>query len=274
MIFQYRDVLVGNGGLMTIGITITIFILINIILALLMIYKGIKTKYYTMVSVAAIFFAGVSAWGGVFFNFFYILITDDFPSWIFIVFFMLQGGALFIFHFIWIMGVSKLTKITKKNRIYLLVIVGIICALMEGTWWFIVTTDIGIFGELQGPPGWEGFPFIVTYSAVSYLYLAGSLMFFTVAGGWFAIESFKSDDPRVKLKSKFLIIYVILITFGSLLEIFDPIEIILINFYGVGALDAAVFASYTAKIILTIGVISGYIGFMLPKPIERLFLKT
>ncbi|MFX1479162.1 MAG: hypothetical protein ACFFCI_13600, partial [Promethearchaeota archaeon] len=112
MIFQYRDYLVGNGGLMTIGITIIIFILLNIILGLIMIIKGIKRKYYTTVLIAAIFFAGISAWGGVLFNFFYIIITDTFPSWIFKAFFMLQGGALFIFHFIWIAGVSKLTSIT------------------------------------------------------------------------------------------------------------------------------------------------------------------
>ena len=266
--------MLDNAGLMTIGVTIVIFILINIILALIMIYKGIKTKYYRMVFIAAIFFAGISAWGGVLFNFFYILITDEFPSWIFIAFFSIQGGALFIFHFIWIVGVSKLSSISKKARIYLLILVGIICALMEVTWWLIITTDIGIFGELKGYPGWEGFPYIVEYSLASYFYLTGSLMFFTVAGGWISIASSRSSDPRIKLKSKFLMIYVILITFGSLLEIYDPIENILENFYDVEPIDAAVFASYTAKIILTIGVISGYIGFVLPKPIEKLFLRT
>lgn len=252
---------------MTIGITIIIFILINIILALIMIIKGIKTKYYTTVLIAAIFFAGISAWGGVLFNFFYIIITDTFPTWIFKAFFMLQGGALFIFHFIWIAGVSKLTSITKKNRIIVLVIVGLICAAMEGTWWYIIITNIGIFGAAS-------FPFIVTYSPISYFYLTGSLMFFTVAGSWIVVESFKSDDRKIKLKSKFLMVYVILITFGSLLEIYDPIEKILVNFYSFGALDAAVIASYTAKILLTIGVLCGYIGFMLPKPIEKLFIRS
>jgi hypothetical protein len=274
LIFQARDALLDNQGLMTIGITIVIFILINIILAIVMIYKGIKTKYYTMILIAAIFFAGISAWGGVLFNFFYILITDEFPSWIFNAFFSIQGGALFVFHFIWIMGVTRLSSISKKAKMYLLICVGTICALMEVSWWLIVTTDIGIFGDLAGPPGFQGFPFIVEYSWVSYLYLTGSLMFFTVAGGWIAIESLKSDDRRIKLKAKFLMIYVILITVGSLIEIYDPIENILENFYDVEALDAAVIASYTAKIILTIGVISGYIGFVLPKRVERLFLKT
>ena len=39
-------------------------------------------------------------------------------------------------------------------------------------------------------------------------------------------------------------------------------------------IDAAIIASFTAKIILTIAVICSYIGFMLPKRIEKIFLKT
>jgi hypothetical protein len=267
MIFQYRDFLLGNSGLMTIAITIVLFILLNLILGLWMIYKGIKMKQYTMIFIAAIFFAGLSSWGGVVFNLAYILIMDQFPVWIWTAYFIVQGGFLFIFHFIWIIGIVKLSGLSKSKKTYLLIIVGIIVAVLEGSYWTIIFTDRTLFGIAS-------FPFIVTYSPLSYFYLTTSLMFFVVGICWMIIRTYKSDEPRVRLKSRFLIIYVIGIAFGSILEIYDPIETILVGYYSFSPLDAAIIASYIAKIILVIAVVSGYIGWMLPKRIEKLFLKT
>ena len=267
MFLQYRDILLGQAGLMTIAVTIVIFIIFNIILGLIMIYKGIKMKYYTMILISAIFFAGVSSWGGVVFNLMYILIVDAFPPWIWTAYFIVQGGFLFIFHFIWIAGVAKLANIEKNKQKYLLIIVGIIIAILEGSYWAIIFTKISLLGT-------PNFPFIIEYSPLSYFYLTTSLMFFVVGGLWISIASFRSNDPRLKLKSKFLLVWVILIAFGSILEIYDPLETIMVTYFSYNLIDAAIIASFTAKIILTIAVICGYIGFILPKRIEKIFLKT
>ena len=266
MLLQYRDFLLGVPGLMTIAITIVIFIILNLILAIIMIYKGIKMKYYTMLLISGIFFAGVSSWGGVVFNFAYILITDTFPTWIWTAYFITQGGFLFLFHFIWIAGVAKLANISKNKQKYLLIIVGILIAILEGVYWTIIFTNISLLGVTS-------FPFIIDYSWISYFYLTTSLMFFVVGGLWISIASFKSSDPRLKLKSKFLLVWVILIAFGSIIEIYRPIWIGLF-LSSLNVMDAAIILSYTAKIILTIAVICGYIGFMLPKRIEKVFFKT
>ena len=266
MLLQYRDFLLGVPGLMTIAITIVIFIILNLILAIIMIYKGIKMKYYTMLLISGIFFAGVSAWGGVVFNLMYILITDTFPTWIWTAYFITQGGFLFLFHFIWIAGVAKLANISKNKQKYLLIIVGILIAILEGVYWTIIFTNISLLGVTS-------FPFIIDYSWISYFYLTTSLGFFVVGGFWISISSLRSSDSRLKLKSKFLLVWVILILFGSIIEIYRPIWISLF-LSSLDVMDAAIILSYTAKIILTIAVISGYIGFMLPKRIEKVFLKT
>jgi hypothetical protein len=268
MIFQYRDFLLDNSGLMNIGITIIVFVVLNLILALLMIIKGLRMKYYTMSLIGFVFLAGVSAWGGVVFNFLYIIIADDFPSWIWYAYFMIQGGLLFVFHYIWIIGMTKLTSIKKKTRITFLIIFGIFIALMEASWWLLIVINVDLLGDPRS------FPFIVDYTPASYFYLTTSLAFFTIGGTWLVIESFRSSDPKVKLKAKFLLIWVILITLGSLSEIYDPIENILTHYYDMDPLDAAVWGSYINKIGLTIGVFSAYIGFTLPKFVERIFLKT
>lgn len=263
-----REILLAQPGLMTIGVTVVLFVAFNLILGFLMVFKGIKNKNRTVIYIGMIFFAGATCWGGVVFNFFYILILNSFPDWIWFAFFLIMGGFLFIFHFFWIMGISNLTSIKGKQRIWFLIILGVVVAGLEGSYWVILLTNIGLFStKLQ-------FPFIPTYSYIGYFYLTVSLSFFTIGGSWIAIESYKSQDPRLRLKSKFLIIYVIGITIGSLLEIYNIIESILIPLYGISLLNASIIASYTAKIILTISVICGYIGFMLPKRIERLFLKT
>ena len=267
MFFQYRDILLGNSQLMIITITIVVFILINIVLGFTMIYKGIKSKTYVYSYIGAIFFAGVSAWGGVLYNFIYILITDAFPVQIWTSFFVIQGGFLFVFHIIWIYGVTKISKITEKQRKTLMIVVVIFNAILELTYWIIILTDVSILGT-------PSFPFIVTYSPVSYFYLTSSLMFFTIAGGWIAIVSFKEDDPKIKLRGKFLIVYVILITVGSILEIYDPLETLMVGVLSMGTLDAAVIASLIAKVLLTIAVISGYLGFMLPKQVQKIFIKA
>lgn len=270
--FQFRDYLLDSPGLMNIGVTIIIFIVINLILALIMIIKGLRTKYYRMCLIGFVFICGVSAWGGVAYNFLYILITDDFPTWIFYAYFMVQGGTLFVLHYIWIVGISKLTSIKKKTRIYFLILFGIFIATLQVSWWLCIYIDLDILGDLPGY--FPGFPFIVDYTPATYFYLTISLSFFTIGGTWLVIESFKSTDSKIKLKGKFLLVWVILITIGSLSEIYDPIETFLENVYDMDPLDAAVWGSAINKIGLTIGVISAYIGFILPRRIEKLFLKT
>ena len=223
-------------------------------------------KNYVYCYISAIFFAGISSWGGVLFNFMYILIFDQFPSQIWNTYFIIQGGFLFILHIIWILGVLKLSTIEDKKRRILGIIVGILNLILQVTYWIIIFSDIGILGA-------PSFPFVVTYSPVSYFYLTASLLYFTIACGWLAIMSVKSDDQKIKLRGKFLLIYVILITIGSIFEIYDPLETIIVQFYSIAVLDAAVIASIIAKIILTLAVFSGYVGFMLPKRIKKIFLK-
>ncbi|TFF96759.1 MAG: hypothetical protein EU547_06085 [Promethearchaeota archaeon] len=257
MICIWREILLNIPELMIVGIITTLYILVNLILAVIMIIKGIRLGHDTMVYISAIFFAGISAWGGVMFNFYSILILDILPEPEH--YFLIQGGFLFIFHFFWVTGVSELTHIQGSQRRNLLFLVGILFAIIEGSYWLILITDYTLLGTVEQL-------FVPVYSPLSYFYLTLSLSIFTIGGGWIAIESFKSKTPRVKLKSKFLIIYVLGITFGSILEIFRN------AIFGSGI--NAIIGSIIAKVILSVAVISGYIGFMMPPKIEELLLNN
>jgi hypothetical protein len=240
-----------------------------------MIRKGIKMKYNIIIYISFIFLAGVLAWGGVLFNSIIILVFDAFPEYIWTLYFIVQGGFLFIVHFIWYIGISKLTSIEGKRRKYFLGILGLIIAILQISYWYWIFIEqvplaVQTFGPLattdfQTVLGTAVFPFIVFYSEISYIYLTISLLFFIFGVGWIVVESFGAKKPRVRLKSRFLTIYIIGIAFGSIMEIYRNLLFSWMD---------PVLASIIAKIILTIAVLSGYIGFVLPPSIERLFLEN
>lgn len=253
MIFQYRNTLLASPELMLVGIITTIYIMINVLLGLVMIYRGIEVKNYTMLYVSGIFFAGISAWGGILFYFLSILILDVYyPT---TIYFLVQGGFLWVFEFLWIVGVSDLAKIKGKKRRNLLIIVGSLFATLEIIYWIAAIFAPDLLGTIDNL-------FVPDYAALSEFYLLAGISFFTIGGAWIGIESYKSKVPKVKLKSYFLLLYVILITVGSILEIFRA------TIFG----ELAIIGSLLAKIVLTAGMFSGYIGFMLPPPIAKIFL--
>lgn len=253
MIFQYRDVLLSSHELMLVGIINTIFIVINILMGCVMIYRGIEVKNYTMLYVSGVFFAGISAWGGILFYFLSILILNVYyPT---TVYFLVQGGFLWVLLFLWIVGLSDLAMIKGKRRRNLLIFVGSLFATLEIIYWIVAIFAPDLLGTIDNL-------FIPEYAALSEFYLLAGISVFTIGGAWIGKESYKSKIPKIKLKSYFLILYVILITAGSILEIFRA------TIFG----ELAIIGSILAKILLTTGMFSGYIGFMLPSLIVKIFL--
>jgi hypothetical protein len=83
-------------------------------------------------------------------------------------------------------------------------------------------------------------------------------MFFLYVGISFSVSSIKADNPTIKLKGKFLLIAFLSFTVGTVLDFAIP----------------ATLTYVIARIILFTSTVEFYIGLMLPKFIEKIFLKT
>ncbi len=257
MIFQTPlEILFIVPQLMLIGIITTIFVGINLFLGFSMLYQGIKTKNSTIIYIGAIFFVGVEAWGGVVFNFIVVLIFNVIPPWQ--LYFLVHGGFLFILNFIWLLGVTELANIEGKKRAILMVVIGIFFAILEIIYITIIFTDYTLLGVpvILGELGEA--PIQVDYTLYSFLFLMINLSTFTIVISWFVKGTFKADDKRLRIKSRFLLVYVIGVTGGGLFEIFVPgLEV-----------------SIIVKVILTFSMVMGYFGFLLPPRIEQIFVKS
>ncbi|MGQ4874796.1 MAG: hypothetical protein ACP6IY_12070 [Promethearchaeia archaeon] len=101
--------------------------------------------------------------------------------------------------------------------------------------------------------------FDITYKGFIAIYLAISLLIATITGIHFSLISMKSEKETIRLKGKFLLIAFILMAIGVPADVvFSLNEITIILF----------------RIILICSTLCFYIGFLLPKRIERLLLKN
>ncbi|TXT66319.1 MAG: membrane protein of unknown function [Promethearchaeota archaeon] len=254
MIFIGRDILLNDPTLMVIGVSTLIFLSILVLLAITMIYKGFKNKNRLMFYISAIFIGGMLAWSGVGLNFSIALIFDNIPPDF--VSFMIQQGFIGIFLFLWTVGVTDLTNIKRKTRKTLLIAIGTFLALFQVFYWIILFYDISLLGTVHSVV-------VQSHQPLDYLYLSISLGFFVVGAAWITIESYNSSDSRIKLKSRFLLLFIVLISVGGFIEIFNNII-----FGGINIIGALI-----SKIFLTFGIISGYLGFILPLRVEQIVMK-
>ncbi|MBD3212652.1 MAG: hypothetical protein GF311_08585 [Candidatus Lokiarchaeota archaeon] len=248
MIFQSPlEELLASPELMTIGITTIIFIIINLILGISMIYKGIISNYHIAIYISSIFFVGITLWGGVVVLFLAALIFNfELPLQIY---FIIHMGFTLVLIFFWMVGITDLANIKGKKRKNFLIIFGIILATMQ------ILYDIMIFVNPLALGTYESV-IQIDYRGLTSLYQLMLLFFFTIPAGWIAYESYKAENPTIRLKARFLILYVLGITVGAILEIF------LAGYLG----------SIIAKIIISPTMVAGYFGFMLPEKVEKFIL--
>ena len=113
---------------------------------------------------------------------------------------------------------------------------------------FYDTTLIGtLINEIQ-----------VDYAPFNEMYLLTQLIIVLISGFWLARKSLKSEDKRILLKGKLLLIAFILFPITSVLEVLIPlIQIIIV-----------------ARFLGIITEILVYGGLILPKWMEKLFSKS
>ncbi len=113
---------------------------------------------------------------------------------------------------------------------------------------FYDTTLIGtLMNEIQ-----------VDYAPFNEVYLLTQLIIVLISGFWLARKSMKSDDKRIQLKGKLLLYAFILLPITSTIEVLIPLIPVIIIARFLGIIDE----------ILVYG------GLLLPKWMEKLFLKN
>jgi hypothetical protein len=151
----------------------------------------------------------------------------------------------------WMKLMTNLVFRYRKKEVMLLFL--ILSVSFEVLLFVFLFLDITLLGTPTGT-------FDVDYGPFMLIYLAYILLVIVVwSGTRFAYESLKkSDNPEVKLKGKFLLLAFYSFVVGSLLSVGSA-----------GNLGVLILA----KIIVILSAVEFYLGFILPKPIKKLFLK-
>jgi hypothetical protein len=224
------------------GISSLIFVIICIIVGFLIIikYQKFKDKNFLYVGIGWI---GLSeAWWSSSVSFIVALFNGTGlgdQAYLFIGNFFLP-----IFILLWLLAMEDLINLGKKHIIP--IVFSICSAIYEIFFLYFLITDFTFLGKMQGPVD-------VNFSLFLIIYLFIALMIFFVTGTIFAISSLRTEDPRIKLKGKFLVIAFISFLLGTAFDIIatNPIT----------------------RSVLVLSAIFFYIGYILPPAIENLILK-
>jgi len=144
----------------------------------------------------------------------------------------------------------KFTHLNPKIQKMIMIISLIIAIIFDIVYITIIFTDTTILGTLINE-------IQVDYAPFSEIYLLIMAIIMISLGLWLGRTSSKSEDPRIRLKGRLIIYSFIITLFAYILEIFIPIISVIIF----------------ARIIVMFTSILFYGGFVLPKWMEKLFLK-
>ena len=145
---------------------------------------------------------------------------------------------------LWMTAMAEfLAKERKKPIMIVFVIIGVILEIISLSYLF---TDPSLIGQLESPvdTDWSTFMKIYYISMIILLFITGML---------FARGSFKSNDPQIRLKGKFLVIAFILFILGAILDAFIDTPII--------------------RLVMMISSITFYFGFILPDWMKKALIK-
>lgn len=149
----------------------------------------------------------------------------------------------------WLTAITNILNVENDKRTLILSITSIFCIIFMFLFYYFLFTDPTLIGTFVNP-------FIVNFTLFSKLYFLLFLGIFIMAGLMFIRESLKSTNPETLLKVKFLLAAFISFTIGVILTSFIP----------------DILTKVIARIILVSSSIEFYMGFLLPKQIERHFL--
>ncbi len=235
---------------MLLGIFTLIYIIVIMAEAITII-----AKYFEFKDNKPLLYIGLSSiglatpWSGVAANFISVVFFDVTISME--LYFLLHGTYIPISVFFWIVGCLYLSNIRPPTRKMIIIITGVLHGIFEIIYIIIIFADTTILGtplnEIQ-----------VDYAIFSEIFLLYAIIQTIVLGLWMGKRAIRSDDKRIRLKGKLLLTCFSLFAIAAFIEVMIPVIFIII----------------LARILVTFNSILFYGGFILPKWMERLFLKS
>ena len=223
-----------------------IFIGLHLFIGIKIILKYFSDPKKELISVGFTWIFLSMIWWGVPLYMISVLLMTKFPDALYLT---VGLGMLMIALMFWIISVSSL--ILPKNKKKIILVFGVICISYESFFFIFLFLNQEIIGYVIG--GFYFYPSLITLIALFFMGIIGFI--FTIL---LTKELLKADDPKVKLKAKFIILAFISLIIGGIFEIFLPLELI---------------TFVLARSVLLIAAILYYLGFFLPDRIANLFIK-
>jgi hypothetical protein len=236
-----EDILQGSMAL--------IFITISFIVGIKLLLKYKTHKQLSILFAGLAWTLIVSPWFNSGFNLLYVIVNGasmSDPVYLLIGYIWVPIPLIF-----WLQLFTTLKYKSKQKMILIITILNTI--VYEIIFLYYIFTDFTFIGVKTGLFNDElTLPYV--------LYVSVILIVAVITGFLFGIESFKSENPEIKLKGKFLITAWASFFIGALLDA------------GLGALDP--FSIVLVRLLLISSAIEFYCGFFLPNLVKNLFLKS
>ncbi len=225
-------------------IIVIIFILVGVLTALK--YLKVKDKNFIWWGIGLLGQGLVWIGSGV--SFLMIVTTGQGLSIAVYIFLSFSWAAITLMFWMW--TITEL--LFKEKQKIIMAIYAVIGILFEIYYFYILFTNPDRHGVLSTPPI-DG-----RFIGILQLYLIFVLASISISLFWFIGISWKSEKPEVKLKAKFLLIAMISFVFGAFLD---------------GFISLTTAPIFIVRIILVASAILFYLGWNLPEPLKKLFIK-
>jgi hypothetical protein len=240
MLLQLDYIVVLNG------ILSILYVIISVIIGILMISKYFKYRERLLILVGLTWIGLVSPWYPSSISFITYLLTGQGLS---LEWYLFIGNFLAPFIImIWIYAFTDL--LYPKRKKITMTIASLYAIIFEFVLIFFLVTDPTSLGTYNPPIDVE-YKFIMMGLAIAMILIILS------TGIIFARESLRSNNPKMRLKGKFLFAAFFSYTIGAILDAAIPLN---------------PFTLTLARIVLISSAIEWYLGFILPEVIENIFL--
>jgi hypothetical protein len=224
-----------------------IFVVISIIMGLKILIKYFELKRVEFITIGLAWVFMTSGWWRISLNFPLVILFDtEVPH---IIGITIDSIFIPVAILCWMYSFCTLVypnSLKKVMTIYLL-----ICVIYEIILVYLIITDPDQVVTIIST-------FNSKYNLYPYLFSIFGILTFIVTGIIFAMKSVKSEDPKIRWKSKFLLLAFILFTIGA---IFDA------------GIRMDVFTLVAVRSILIISSILYYMGFLLPDKVSNWLIK-
>ena len=229
------------------GLLSLIYSLITLLLGLLIASKYRKHKQTSLLYIGISISAFAMPWYPSSISFLMIILTGNGLSEQ--AYFFIGIAFIPLLIFVWMFGITEF--IFENNRKIILAIYALVGIVFDIFFIYYLLSDPGSIGTLQGPLD-------VEYHGFTRIYLIFLIATVLITVITFGVKALKSDKPDIRLKGKFISIAIFFWLTGAVADAFIPLTIATL---------------LIIRIILITSIILNYIGWIMPEPIKKLFIK-